>query len=133
MKKFNFLFLAVAAVLFNACQPSNPPASSQELVGRWNAVKIVVDGETITEGLEFVFIEFNKNNTCVFNIEGFEDDDVEANYSYSDGVLKLSNPEDASEYLLCNVVKLTKTELVIDFPPLEEGEDGFTIHYQKAQ
>jgi len=130
MRKLNFLFLAVAVVLLNACKPVS---SSQELVGRWNAVKIVVGSETITEDLEFVFIEFNEDKTCVFNIEGFEGDDVEANYSYSDGVLKLSNPEDANEFLLCNVVKLTKTELVIDFPPLEAGEDGFTIHYQKAK
>jgi len=130
MRKLNFLFLAVAVVLLNACKPNNPPAPSQELVGKWNAVKIVEDGDIYTEGLEFVFIKFNENNTCVFNIEGFEDDDVEANYTYSDGVLKLSNPEDASEYFLCYVVELTATKLVIDFSPLEED---FIIHYQRAQ
>ena len=136
MRRLNFLFLAVVAVLLNACQPANnppDPSETQELVGRWNAVKIVMDGETYTEDLEFVFFEFYENKTCIFNIEGFEGDDVEANYFYSDGVLKLSDPDDASEYLLCEVEKLTETELVLNFPPLEADEDSFTIYYQKAQ
>jgi len=132
MQKFNFLFLAVIAVLLNSCQPKeNPPVSSPELVGRWNAVKLTVDGEIETEGLEFVFMQFNANGTCVFNLEGLgEDDDVEANYSYSNGILKLSIDEDD---LLCEVIELTSTKLVVHFPPLEEDEDDFTIHFQKAQ
>jgi len=131
MRKFNFLFLAVAIVLLNACKPNNPPASSQELVGRWNAVKVVMDGEEYTEAeyIQYIHFQFNADGTCVFNIEGYDDDDVEANYTYSDGVLILSHPEE-EEVFYFNVVELTSTKLVIDFSPLEED---FIIHYQRAR
>jgi len=125
MRKFKFLFLAIIAVAFVACSSED----KGELVGRWNAEKIVVGGVEYTE-VEFVYFQFNANGTCIFNIEGFEGDDVTANYSYSDNKIVLSSGGDSIVIL---VKKKTDTELVLEFPPFEESEEvGFTIHYRKA-
>ena len=125
MRKFRFLFLAIIAVAFVACSSED----NGELVGRWNAEKKVIGGVEYTE-VEFVYFQFNANGTCIFNIEGFEGDDVTANYSYSDNKIVLTSGENSAVLL---VKKKTDTELVLEIPPLEEyEEEGLTIHYRKA-
>lgn len=130
MRKVNFLILAVAVVFLNACKPEKP-VSTQELVGKWNAEKYVfADGEE-NPHIEFIYMQFNADDTCVFNIEGLrDDDDVEANYSFGNNKIVLTIDD---ENLVLSVEKLTATELVINFPPLEEDEDSFTIYFKKAQ
>jgi hypothetical protein len=123
--------VAVLAISFNSCKDDNEqekPKTPNELFGRWYAVKMVVGDEITTDDLEFVYIQFNEDGTCLLNNDG---DDVEANYSYSDGILTLSSPFESSS-LICPVVKLTATELVLHFPPMEEDEEAMTIYYEKA-
>jgi uncharacterized lipoprotein YehR (DUF1307 family) len=93
--------VAVLAVSFNSCKDDDEteqPKMQNELLGRWNAVKAVVGDEIITNNLASVFIQFNEDGTCLVNINGSED--VDANYSYSEGILTLSSPLAAESGLM---------------------------------
>ena len=131
MRKTIFLFLAAATVLFNSCKPTE----KAELVGKWSAEKIIFDGVECTDAecVQFVHFQFNADGTCIFNIEGYEGDDVEANYVFNNNKITLTIDDDGDVFVfVVSVEKLTKTELVLNIPPLEEDDPVCVVHYRKV-
>ena len=133
--------VAVSTMSLNSCK-DDKELSEDALIGRWQAVKLVADGVDYTspEILEFIYIEFKSNGTCIINIDDDDDDDDDAddkdiiNFSYENDKLTLVNPNYSGEPVSCKVLELTNNKLALEFPFSYIGDEKtFVIHYKKVK
>lgn len=129
----------MSALSFNSCKKDKDTVNEVSIVGRWNATKVEIknDGVTETVLLDYAYIKLNANGTGEFRLfEDGESNIVACVYVYQNQVLTLNPPvpQEGDQPLLAKVIKLTETELVLSFdkhPAIEW--DNETFYFAKVK
>ena len=103
-------FVAVSMV-FTSC------AKNEDLIiGKWNCVKVVTDGQTYTDGDQVGFTyEFTADNKVTMGMNGFE---IAGTYAIDGDVLTITIVGQSDKM---NIDKLTKSKMILSDPDNAEN------------